>query len=532
MSARQGRFVAIIVAALLALAGCDGAATASRHASAAARGEATVLLMSGLSGDWPTGLDPAASTTSLVNSSIMNAIYGGLFQLAADDDGHNARLVGVLAESYDVRDDGRTIVIRLRRHVRFSDGTPLDAAALRFNIERNLAAPCVCAPTAWPWADEPVTTLDERTIALHFDRPYPAAVTTFPTSTINWPVSPAALRRLGEAQFKVTPVGAGPFRVVSNQASTRLVLERNPHYWQAGRPHLARLVFQSIGSEQAAYQALIAGDAHVFEGLTSVPLIRRAEADERITVTRQPATSPYMIQLNTLAPPFDDQRAREAIYHATDVEAIRRGLFHGWYPASQSFTAPGGLFHHAAIPGYRTYDLEKARAIVAGLGGLSITLGTTRAGMAEQIATALQAQWRKAGIDVAVASYDVAALLPKYRSGRWHAMLQTVGAYDPESLLGVISRFRSDRPFTGVKDAHLDRLLVAAAGTFDMQQRDALYFQAGRYISDKAYAPFLFAAAPVQATAGGIRGPGLTTRIPPLALVPGTFWQDVRFDAE
>ncbi|HEX6996823.1 MAG TPA: ABC transporter substrate-binding protein [Gammaproteobacteria bacterium] len=531
MSARRGGFVATLAVALLALAGCDGAGTA-RDATAAAGGEATVLLVSGFSGDWPTGLDPAASTTSLANLSIMNAIFGGLFQLMADDDGGNARLVGVLAESYEVRDDGRTIVIRLRPEARFSDGTPLDAAALRFNVERNLAAPCVCAPTAWPWADEPVTTLDEHTVALHFERPYPAAVTTFPTSTINWPVSPTALRRLGEEQFKITPVGAGPFRVVSNQPSTRLVLERNPHYWQEGRPYLARLVFQSIGSEQAAYQALIAGDAHVFEGLASIPLIRQAEADPRVTVTRQPATSPYVIQLNTLAPPFDDQRAREAIYYATDVEAIRQGLFHGWYPVSQSFTAPGGLFHHAKIPGYRTYDLDKARALVAELGGLSITLGTTRAAVAEQVITALQTQWRKAGIDVSIESYDVAALLPKFRGGSWHAMLQTAGAYDPESLLGVISRFRSDRPFTGVQDEHLDRLLIAAAGTFDVQERDALYFEAGRYISDKAYAPFLFAFAPVQTTAGGIRGPGLTTRIPPLALVPGTLWQDVRIDVE
>src|SRR5690606_4853181 len=121
--------------------------------------EATVLLAAEFAGAWPTGLDPATNTTAGANTSLMNAIFGGLFQLTADEDGTNPRITGVLASGYEIADDGRTIVVRLREGLRFSDGTPLDADAVRFNVERALRSPCVCAPTAWPWDEhEPVRT--------------------------------------------------------------------------------------------------------------------------------------------------------------------------------------------------------------------------------------------------------------------------------------------------------------------------------------------------------------------------------------
>ena len=513
-----------------AAAGCGtGEAPAVSASDASRPNEATVLLAAEFAGAWPTGLDPATNTTAGANTSLMNAIFGGLFQLTADEDGSNPRITGVLASGYEIADDGRTIVVRLREGLRFSDGTPLDAEAVRFNIERNLRSPCVCAPTAWPWEEhEPVRVRGPLDVELRFSRPFAAVMSTFPTMNINWIASPTAIESMSEDEFRLRPVGAGPFRVVSNQLSSRLVLERNPYWWQPGRPYLDRLVFQSIGSEQAAYNALLAGDADAFEGLTSIRLIELAEADRRLRVTRQPATSPYVVQLNTSSAPFDDQRAREAIYYATDAEAIRVGVFNSRYPISQAFTARGGRFHVDVVPGYRGYAPERARAIVDELGGLRITLGTLRSAVAEQIVTALQSQWRRVGIDVEIEVYDIARLVQEFQSGHWHAMLQTAGSFDPEAVSGVSSRFRSDRPFTGVKDRVLDDLLERAAGTFDEEKRARLYAEAARHISDRAYAPFLLAYAPAQLSRGTLEGPGLTTPIPPLLVNTGILWHEVR----
>src|SRR5262249_38057823 len=160
------------------------------------------------------------------------------------------------------------LLIHLRPGVKFSDGTPFTAEAVRFSIERAVSSPCSCAPTRWPWAErDKVTAPDDLTVALHFTRPYDAAVNGLAIANINWVVSPSALKGMGEDEFKLKPVGAGPFRIVSNELSSKLVLERNPSYWQADRPYLDRLVFQSIGSEQAAYSSLRAGDALAAEGI-------------------------------------------------------------------------------------------------------------------------------------------------------------------------------------------------------------------------------------------------------------------------
>lgn len=513
------------------LSGCsDGDVIISSPATSnAAAAEVVVLLSAEWGGSWPAGLDPATNTTARANLSQMNAIFGGLFQLMASEGNDGFEIKGVLAEAYEIKEDGRTVIIRLREGVRFTDGTPLDAEAVRFNVVRNLNEPCTCSPSGWPWDKEnPVSVLDDRTVALHFSRPYAAVMNAFPVSNINWIASPTALAEMGEEEFAIKPVGAGPFKVVSNQLSTRLVLERNPDYWEKGKPFLDRLVFQSIGTEQAAYQALLAGDAHVFEGMTSTPLISQAMRDPTLIVTQQPATSPYVIQLNTSRPPFDDQRAREAIYYATDVDAIRAGLFHNWYPASQTFTGPGSVFHLPTVDGYRTYDLERARELIRELGGIRVTLGTLRSFVAEQVVTALQSQWNEAGIETSIVTYDVAPLIAQFLSGSWEAMLQTAGSYDPEAGPSVSLRFRSDQPYTGVHDPDLDRMLDRAAATFDPAERERLYREVSEHISSHAYGVFLFAFAPTQIAARGIEGPGLTTQIPPISINAGVLWQDVR----
>ncbi len=530
---RAGR--TILAALLVTLAGCDNrnhegssdAGTGPAQVAPRRGGEAVVLLASGFGGTWPSGLDPATNITGGANSSLMNAIYSGLFQLRADDDGRNARTSAVLATSYEFAEDGRAFVIHLRRGVTFSDGTPFDAEAVRFNIERSLKSPCSCSPRRWPWAgDENVTVADAYTVVLHFARPYGSVVNAFAATNLNWIASPTALRQMGEDAFRIRPVGAGPFRVVSNQLSARLTLERNPLYWEAGKPYLDRLTFQSIGSEQAGYQALLAGDAQAFEAMSNPLLLEQSEASRKLTVTRQPATSPLLVQLNTTAPPFNNLRAREAVYYATDVEAIRKGLFRGMFPVSQSFTAPEGLFHHAQIPGYRTYDLNKAKAIVRELGGLRIKLGTIRLASGEQIITALQSQWKQAGMDVTIESYDLGTLIQQFQSREWQAMLQTAGSYDPDIGVGLSFRFSAKSVFSGVSDTALEELIDAARGTADPMERDRLYLEVSKYLSDNAYGPFLFAQGSAQVTRG-LRGPGLTTRIPPLQVDTSVLWQDV-----
>ncbi|TNC27052.1 ABC transporter substrate-binding protein [Amycolatopsis alkalitolerans] len=517
---------------MLGLAACGGGTGGSGGNGATPAGppqrggEITVLEDGAFAGGWPSGLDPATNTTGGANISQMYAIYGGLFRVTANDDGSNAKVEPNQAESYQVLDGGSTVKITLRDGIKFSDGTPMDAEAVAFNFRRDVTATCTCAPQ-WQLAKDGISTEGPRTVVLKFARPNATAINAFPISNVNWIVSPTALQKMGPDQFKINPVGAGPFTVVSDRLSSELVLQRNPNYFKQGLPYLDKLTFKSIGGDQPAYQALQAGQAQAYEGLSTVPLLDQATSNSQLTVTSQPPTSPYVIQLNTKTAPFDNQLAREAIYYATDFDAISRGLFKGKYPVSESFTAPGGLFYHQKVPGYRTYDLEKAKQIVQQLGGLNITLGTLGAYVAQQVVTALQTQWKAAGINVNIETYQLSSLVQQFNSGKWQSMLQTAGAWDPAAGVGVAFRFASTSPFSGISDPHVDDLLNQASATIDMSKRDALYQEAGKYISDKAYAPFGLAFAASNLAVKGVYGPGLTTKIPPLVVNAGVLWDEV-----
>ena len=456
----------------------------------------------------------------------MLAIYGGLFRLVADDNGKNARVEPFQAQSFEYADGGKTVRIKLKPGIKFTDGTPFDADAVVYNIKRDMASTCTCKPT-WVLADtDPITAEGSDTVVLKFKNPSAVVISSFVVANVNWIASPTALQKMGADAFRITPVGAGPFKVVSDELSSQLVLERNPDYFVKDRPYLDKLTVKSIGGDQPGYQALLAGQGNVYEGMTTIPLLEQAKKNSALVVTQQPATSPYVIQLNTKIPPFNDIRAREAIYYATNVEAIRQGLFKGNYPASQTFTADGGLFNHATIPGYRTFDLQKAKDLVQQLGGLTVDLGTLKAYVADQVNTALQTQWEAAGIKTTIHSDQLNGLVQNF-SGKWQAMLQTAGAWDPAIGVGVGFRFNSTSPFSGVNDPTIDNLLQQAGQITDASQRDALYLQVGQRISDQAYAPYILAFAPASVATKNVHGPGVTTLIPPVVVNTGIIWDEV-----
>jgi peptide/nickel transport system substrate-binding protein len=521
--------VALVGSVTLLVAACGGGGGAGGNAPAGPPqrgGTLTVLEAGSFSGAWPSGLDPATDTTGGANMTQMNAIFSGLFELVADEDGGNARVEPELASGYQLADGGKTVRITIRDGIKFSDGTPFNAEAVAFNWKRDLTSTCTCKPT-WPLVDTDPITTDGNTVVLKFTRPYGAVINAMVVSNANWIASPTALQKAGPDQFKLMPVGAGPFVVESNQLSSELRLTRNPNYHKPGLPYLDKLIFKSAGGDQPAYQAMLAGQAQAYEGMVTTPLIEQARTNKNLTVTIEPPTSPYVVQLNTKTAPFNDQRAREAIYYATNVDAIRKGLFKDWYPASQTFTGPGGLFHTEKVDGYRTYDLQKAKDLVQQLGGLTVDLGTLSNYVADQVNTALQSQWQAAGITVNMHSDQLNALIGNFNSNKWQAMLQTAGAWDPAAGVGVSFRFASNVPFSGVKDPALDDLLNQAAGALEEATRQQWYNQAGKLISDKAYAPFLLAFAPANLAVSGVHGPGLTTKVPPLLVNSGILWDQV-----
>jgi peptide/nickel transport system substrate-binding protein len=490
----MGRLLArvlVLLSVLLATVSLTGAAAYGsakppREAPAASHqgGSLTVLEAQGFLGTW-TGFDPAITTSQ---SEFEPAVYGGLFDL-----GPHETLVPDLATGYKLTDGGLTLTINLRQGVTFSNGDPFNASVVVFNFKRYLdpSLPNASLSIAgWPMSS--VTTPNDYTVVVHFSRVYAPIVYEMAQSSFNDMLDPVALQKMGETAYNLTPIGAGPFMVVTDKPSANLVLKRNPRYWKAGYPKLNTLNVETVGNDESAYEAIEAGQAQVYEGLGTLGLVAQAKKSSQVTLYTIPATSPYVLQINTSKPPFNNIVAREALYYATDSASINQHIFGNHYSLTQSPTGPGGLFYEPKVPGYRTYNLAKAKALVKQVGGLNISLGTIALQLAQETDEALQSQWAQAGIHTSLTQLNLTSLIGQFRSGTWNVMLQEAGAYDPALVLGIGFRFGSTSPFTGVHDPKLDAMMNQAEGTFNASQRATDYRQIFKYISDEAYGIFMF----------------------------------------
>jgi len=505
-------------------------------------GSITVLEGKGYSGDWPYGLDPATNVDAIPNQDMMEAVYGQLFML-----GQNGKIEPDLATGYSFSSNAETVTITLRKGVKFSDGTPFNAQAVIYNWNRdfgplaqkagiaptwNVARTNPKDPTSTPVAGAFVAT-GPYTLVIHQDIPNGAFIDQLFDSITTWIGSPAAIAKMGEQAFAKSPVGAGPFEVVSDTYSSQLVVKANPTYWDTGEPYLDQITFKTVSNDETALETMLSGGAQVYEDLGTTALI--PEAQQHFQVLDQPGTSPYDLQLNTAIAPFNNPKAREAIYAATDFAPILQHIFGNRYPVVQGFTGPGGICYQPTVPGYQGYDPTLAKQLVqeSGLNNVTINLGTINNQVATETTQALATEWAAVGIKTTLANYSLNALIQAFEKNNgkwWQSMIQTAGAFDPAGGVGVAFRFSSESPFSGVHNPTLDKMLNEAQSSTNLSTRCGYYQQAQEYIAKNYYGPFYFSLNPTNVSAKGIAGPGLTTPVPAVAVTPTIPWESVWYN--
>jgi peptide/nickel transport system substrate-binding protein len=505
--ARSLTLALLLALGLLAVGGSASGATVPRQSggSGTRTGGTLTVAEPGEAGEWPLGLDPATDTSDLGDAQYMDAIYGDLLQQTS-----TGAVTPDLATGYSIAPGAKELTLYLRQGVTFQDGTPFNAQAVAYNISRDLEPKyaCIC-DSSFPVAS--ITTPTAYTVVLHLSKPFSPIAEAFPGSAPNWIISPTALAKMGETKFAESPVGAGPFEVVSDSYNSQLVLKRNPHYWQHGRPYLNQLIYKSVADDETAYTAVLANNVQAAQ-MVQTPSVARA-AESKLEVTTEPGRNAVnAVQLNTTGPPFNNILAREAIYYASDAAPISKGLGYGYGVVSQSPSFPGTPFSEAKVPGYRSYDLAKAKALVKQLGGLHVDFSTPT-GAIESVAEALESQWEKAGIQVTFSTYPtLTQVLQAFLSNKWQAMLQGGGGLNPAlGVGGSYWRYYSSAPFTGTHDTKLDQMIDQAAASVSVPTQANIYKQIYQYLSKEAYLPMLFATPWFTLAERTVHGPGMTT---------------------
>ncbi|MBO0728526.1 MAG: ABC transporter substrate-binding protein [Acidimicrobiaceae bacterium] len=503
---RLRRWGTVVVTALLATFAVAGSAAygssrAPAKAPAASHGgkSLTDLLGAGLFGSW-TGFDPVV-TTSI--SGFFTTVFGTLF-----DVGPHGTLVPDLATSYKLTNGGQTLTIHLRPGLTFSNGDPLDSSVVAFNMKRSIdpsAGPNAFANIQnWPMTS--VATPDATTVVVQFSHVFAGVLASIPVN-----LDPVALQKMGETAYNLNPIGAGPFMVQTDKPSAQLVLKKNPHYWKKGHPYLDTINVEVVGSDESAYEALQAGQANI-AGIATLGLVNQAAKSRQLKEYAIPATGTWALQLNTLKPPFNNPAARQAIYYATNAAAINKHVFNDKYSVMESPTGPGGLFYQPKVPGYRTFNLAKAKSLVHQLGGLNVTLTGASTPLIQLVNTALQSQWKQAGITTTLQPEALATQLRQWKSGDWNIMIINAGSYDPATGFGLPLWFGRTTPFKGVTDPTLQSMMDKAQGTFNKTTRAAEYKQIFKYISDNAYMPYLFSVPTWDVTTNNVTGMGSVTQ--------------------
>ncbi len=335
-----------------------GAATADAPTSSTAdSGDVPVAggtLVFALAGE-NTGYNPAADQVTLSGYQVTNAVYDTLVRRREDGTWHP-----YLAESLTPNEDFTEWEIGLRPDVTFHDGTPLDSAVLKMNLDAQRSSPLLGQAVG---AIDHVDVVDDLTVNVVMADPW----SSFPYTLSTQPGLVAAPSVLQDAGGSSNPVGTGPFVFEQWTRDKTLTVKRNDDYWRSGYPLLDRIEFQVIADPASRTAALRSGDVDIIEVREGEQLAEwEAEADEGeyiVHVDDQGETTEDVLFFNTAIPPFDDPVAREAVATAIDKETYSRVLSNGRFPPADGPFKEGSPWH--AGVDFVSYDPDRSTELAA-----------------------------------------------------------------------------------------------------------------------------------------------------------------------
>jgi peptide/nickel transport system substrate-binding protein len=447
---------------------------------------------------WPT-LDPATSSVSELDGSILYAIFGALIEV-----GPHSTLVPDEATGWHFSNHGLNFDLTIRRGQRFQDGTPFDAAAVADSMKRDLTPSTGCECLADFGDVTSVSAPSQYDVRLTLRTPDYALPADFIDDPMNWTVSPSALQK-GASGFAQHPVGAGPFEVVSNAASNVLTLRRYPGYWESGHPYLSGLKFISTTADASDLDALESNSAQV-TSVTTVPVWRQAQAAPGLKTYEQQGSTIAFLRINTKTAPFDKLLAREAVAYATNPATIDAALYKNVFQLIQGFTSPYMLFFQKHVPNYPKYNLAKAKSLVQQLGGLQFTVIVNTTPIAEEQASALAAQWKAAGMTVTISPQQIPAQAQDLQRNNWQIMASGWAGCDVDPGDCAPINFASTGYWSGVKDPALDHLIDKAAGSPSPAVRRGYYDQINAYLNSHFYYTWLWAQPALMIARTNVEG--------------------------
>ena len=397
-----------------------------------------------------------------------------------------------LAQSWSHSDDYKVWTFKLQPGVKFHDGTPLDAQAVKLNYDRMLDPNNKCRCAFYIANIAKVEAPDAATLVLRLRDPsvnFPALLA--PPGSFNVFQSPTAMQRLGD-DYNRHPVGSGPFKLKSWVAGDRLVLERNPDYWRKGKTYLDQVVLKPLPDAQARFASLQAGETDLIWD-DNFDNIGKARKDKSLVVHQYTGSGASVWAFNTKVKPFDDVRVRRALVMAIDRAKFSQAISNGEYrPAKDPYGT--GSFVKCQDVGALPYDPKQAKALIKEYGQpVAFKLVVTATPRGRQNGQIFQQFWKQVGADAQLDQVDQTTVVTKafkrdYELTPW----RIVDFPDPD--LQMYANFHTGSPINLAQysNPELDRLLEHARASIDQKERVKDYCEAAKLINREAIWFWLF----------------------------------------
>lgn len=448
-------------------------------------------------------LDPVF-TDANVDIWVMGSIYDTLLLPTADGLGVRPGL----ATKWETSDAGKTLTLTLRQGVKFSDGTPLKASDVKWSLDRARN------PKNGPWADElgsveAITATEPGTVVMTLKHPDPtllAVLAMFNTGILPqalYEATPAANDEERYKKFAEKPVGTGPFMLAEWQRGQRMLLKRNPHYWDVAPdgkpyPYVDEIEFPIVPDDATRLLKLKAGEVH---GTEFIPFARVAElqADPNLRVELWPST--YIIHLTFSVKekltdgtpnPLSNKKVRQALNYAVNKDAIIAVTTRGLGKPMTSYMSASTPLHVGTTPLF-PYDLAKAKALMAEAGfasgfNLSAIIVAGRVNDLSNM-TAVQQMWAALGVKLSIQQMDNPTRVKLYRAGDFQVLHGgwTDDIADPSEITSYyVYSPNIGSLHSGFEDKHLNELYLASNLEIDPVKRAAMYKEMQEIYNDAA----------------------------------------------
>jgi peptide/nickel transport system substrate-binding protein len=451
----------------------------------------------------PSGIDPHVNASSELGIPLTSVYDTLVWQDLSGE------FMPGLAKAWEISDVGLTYIFHLRDDVVFHDGTPFNARAVKFNLDR-IADPVTKSQKAvlmlGPY--ESTEIVDDYTIKVHFKELYAPFLDSASQVYLGM-ASPTAVEKWG-ADYQLHQVGTGPFIMKEYIPQDHLTLVRNPDYnWapsifhHQGPAYLEEIVFRFFVEPATRVLALEGGEADV---MGEIPPHDAERLASNPAFTLLPVNIPgqsLQFFLNTEKAPTDDLQVRQAINYAADKEAIVKAIFKEYSPVAHGPLNAFTIGYDGSVAGMYEYDPAKAETLLEEAGWVdSDGDGTCEKdgqplkleaylmgwGYVPEVAQLLQAQLKAVGIEMESQVVAYPAALEAAREGKHNLIPFSLSSSDPDILRTFFHSSNADSGFnwSKVRDPKLDELLEEGTRTLDLGRRKELYAEAQRLIMAEA----------------------------------------------